>query len=218
MRTLLIFACAAAALVAPACSAGELLFKDDFKGALGQGWSWIREHREGWRLTDHGLEIRVEPGNMWGPANNAKNILVRQAPDHAQKEIITSVQVENRPTEQYEQANLVWFYDDGHMVKLGLEQVDGKLTIVMGREEKDRARTIAIIPVQANRIGVRFLVKGNNLRGQYRTPESESWVDAGQCDLPVNGPPKVTLQCYQGPADQEHWARFTDFRIERAGE
>jgi hypothetical protein len=57
---------------APVCSAGEVHFADDFKGKLGEGWSWIREHREGWRLTERGLEVRVQPGNMWGPANDAK--------------------------------------------------------------------------------------------------------------------------------------------------
>jgi regulation of enolase protein 1 (concanavalin A-like superfamily) len=195
--------------------AGDVLFKDDFKGSLADGWSWVREHREGWRVTPHGLEIRVEPGNMWGPANNAKNVLVRPVPEPAEREIAVSVQVENRPTEQYEQANLVWYYDDSHMVKIGLEQVDGKLTIVMGREEKDRTRTIAIIPVDSHAVGLRFLAKGTQLRGQFRTKESEPWRDAGECDLPVHGAPRVSLQCYQGPGHTERWARFTAFRIEQ---
>jgi regulation of enolase protein 1 (concanavalin A-like superfamily) len=212
-RTL--FLAAALALLIPALSpAGEVLFKDDFKGSLAEGWTWVREQREGWRVTPEGLEIRVEPGNMWGPANNAKNVLVRPVPDPAQREIIVSVQAENRPTEQYEQANLVWYYDDSHMVKIGIEQVDGKLTIVMGREEKDRIRTMAIIPIDSHKAGLRFLAKGNQLRGQFRTGESEPWRDAGECDLPVQGPPKVSLQCYQGPAHTERWARFTNFRIE----
>ena len=28
-----------------------------------------------------GLEIRIEPGNMWGPQNDARNVLVRAAPE-----------------------------------------------------------------------------------------------------------------------------------------
>jgi len=31
----------------------------------------VREHRENWRVTGRGLEVRIEPGNMWGPANDA---------------------------------------------------------------------------------------------------------------------------------------------------
>src|SRR2546427_2814220 len=99
--------------------ADESLFWDDFKGKLGEGWSWLREHREAWRATDHGLEIRLEPGNMWGPQNNAKNVLLRSAPDATKREIEVSVIVENKPTHQYEQVDLVWYYDDSNMVKLG---------------------------------------------------------------------------------------------------
>src|SRR3954447_5899683 len=58
----------------------EVLFQDDFRGKLGDGWSWIRERREAWRVTDKGLEVLIEPGNMWGPQNDARNVLVRPAP------------------------------------------------------------------------------------------------------------------------------------------
>src|SRR5438034_291701 len=132
-----------------ASQADEVLFQDDFKGKLGGGWSWVREHRGAWRVTERGLEVRIEAGNMWGPANDAKNVLVRPAPDTVKDEIEVAVNVENRPTGQYEQVDLAWYYDDGDMVKLGQELVDGKLSIVMGREENDKTRTIAIIPLAA---------------------------------------------------------------------
>ena len=168
-------------------------------------------------MTEHGLEVRIEPGNMWGPANDAKNVLVRPAPDAAKEEIEVSVKVENRPSGQYEQADLVWYYDDGHMVKLGQEMVDGKLSIVMGREENDQTRTIAIIPLQFFTVRLRLSVKGGHIHGQFRTPDSDQWREAGACDLPspANGTAKISLQFYQGPADAEHWARVTEFQIRR---
>jgi regulation of enolase protein 1 (concanavalin A-like superfamily) len=196
--------------------ADQVLFKDSFNGRLQDGWSWIRENPDGWRVTQRGLEIRVEPGNMWGPANNAKNIMVRSVPDFADEGLVITVKVQNRPTEQYEQVNLVWYYDDGHMVKLGQEQVDGELTIVMGREENDRARTIAIIPLETESVWLRYRIQGNQLRGEFRPANSEEWRLAGECDLPVKGPPKISLQAYQGPAGVERWARITDFEIRRA--
>jgi len=58
-------------LTATAGKADDALFQDDFQGKLGEGWSWVREHRENWRVTGRGLEVRIEPGNMWGPANDA---------------------------------------------------------------------------------------------------------------------------------------------------
>ena len=157
LPTALVFAVLA---VAPVLGQ-TVLFEDNFNGALGAGWSWVREHREAWRVSARGLEVRVEPGNMWGRANDARNVLIRPAPDLAAGTFAISVTVENRPTAQYEQVDLVWYYDDSHMVKIGQEQVDGKLSIVMGREEKDRTRTLAIIPIEA----LQFLRKTPDLLG-----------------------------------------------------
>jgi len=206
-------------LVVASCHADDALFQDDFDGKLGEGWSWVREHRDCWRATGRGLEVRIEPGNMWGPANDAKNVLVRPAPGARKDEIEVSVNVENKPTEQYEQVDLVWYFDDGHMVKLGRELVDGKLSIVMGREENDRARTITIIPLDAASVRLRLRVKGDQIRGQFLAPDASEWRDAGHCDLPApaNGHAKISLQFYQGPAHAEHWARITEFRIRRTG-
>jgi len=206
-------------LTATAGKADDALFQDDFQGKLGEGWSWVREHREAWRVTARGLEVRIEPGNMWGPANDARNVLVRPAPGTANEGIEVSVNVENRPTSQYEQADLVWYFDDGHMVKLGQELVDGKLSIVMGREENDKTRTVVIIPLESFSVRLRLAVKGNRIHGQFRTPGADEWREAGECDLPA--PPdakaKISLQVYQGPANIEHWAHGTEFRIRRLG-
>lgn len=206
---------ALALFFAAASHADEVVFADNFNGKLGDGWSWLREDRNGWRLTNHGLEIRVQPGNMWGPGNNAKNVLLRTVPDPAEYELEISASITNQPTAQFEQVDLVWYYDDSHMVKLGQELVDGRLSIVMGREQADKTRTIAIIPLHSNAVQLRLRVAGNRIQGLFRTPEAADWQKVGECDLPVQGMPKVSLQCYQGPADAAHWARITEFRIRR---
>lgn len=197
---------------------GAVLFHDDFHGPLREGWRWVRENRPAWRTTDDGLEIRIEPGNMWGPQNNAKNVLVRELPKNQHDALEVSVIASNRPTHQYEQVDLVWYYDDSHMVKIGLELVDGKLSIVMGREERDRTRTIAIIPADFFTVELRLLVKGDQIRGQFREAGTVAWRDAGKCDLPVHGAPHAALQCYQGPPDAERWARLTHFNIRAAAD
>jgi regulation of enolase protein 1 (concanavalin A-like superfamily) len=193
-------------------------FEDTFKGKLGEGWSWVREDRAGWRVTDKGLEVRIQPGNMWGPANDAKNVLVRPAPDPAKWEVDVQVTFTNSPTEQYEQCDLVWYYDDGHMVKCGQELVDGQLSIVMGREESDRTRTIKIVPIDATTVRLRLIVKGDRIRGQFRAPGGE-WREVGECDLPVpaKGKPHISLQFYQGPAKVERWARVGEFVLTQKG-
>jgi regulation of enolase protein 1 (concanavalin A-like superfamily) len=191
----------------------DIIFKDDFNGKLGDGWSWVREDAKGWRIAGEALEIRIQPGNMWGGANNAKNVFVHPAPDPAKQPVEVSVTVSNRPTSQYEQVDLVWYYDDSNMIKIGLEQVDKVLCLVMGREENDRPRTIAKNPVESFSLDLRFLVSGDKLKGQYRPSGDNPWKDAGECTLPVKGEPKVSLQVYQGPASEEHWGVFKAFRI-----
>ena len=205
-------------LTAKALGADEVLFRDNFNGRLGDGWKWIREHRSGWRIAGEGLEIRVEPGNMWGPANNASNILVRPVPLPERGSLQISVIVSNSPTEQYEQVDLVWYYDDSHMVKLGLELVDGRLCIVMGREEGDKTRTIAIIPIVVGEVDLRFAVGAAGIRGFFRPAGTKEWKLAGECDFPGRTEPKVSLQLYQGPARAAHWARIREFQIERVSE
>jgi regulation of enolase protein 1 (concanavalin A-like superfamily) len=185
----------------------------DANNRLAEGWSWKRENPGGWRIRDGALEIRVEPGNMWGPQNDARNVLVRRVPEPATQQVTVSITVSNRPTEQYEQVDLVWYYDDSHMVKIGQELVDGKLSIVMGREERDRTRTLAIIPIDALEVHLRLVASNNMVRGFFRPAGSNAWREAGACDLPVRGEPHVALQCYQGPVDVERWARLKDFQL-----
>lgn len=212
----MVVVCALSA-IAPV-AAQQVLFEDAFTGALGAGWTWVREHREAWRVSARGLEVRIEPGNMWGRANDARNVLIRPAPDltAAGGLEITAI-VENRPTAQYEQVDLVWYYNDSHMVKVGQELVDGQLSIVMGREENDRTRTIRIVPLMASAVELRFLVSGATIRGSFRPAGSGDWQEVGETGLPAPAgvQPHISLQFYQGPADAEHWARVSRFRVQR---
>ena len=190
----------------------EVLFRESFGGKLADGWSWRRENKAGWRVGADALEIRVEPGNMWGPANDAKNVLMRDLPNERTPLEIT-VTVSNNPTEQYEQVDLVCYFDDSHMVKIGFERVDGKRSIVMGREENNRTRTIAIIPIEPLTVDLRLTMDGTNIRGAFRPKGSREWREAGHCDLPARGAPKLSIQCYQGPAHAEHWARISNVTV-----
>ena len=197
-------------------SAGQqekIIFQDSFDGKPGEGWQWEREEPSQWRVNKGGLEVLVRPGNMWGSANNAKNVMVHPIPCSTNIPVEISVVFSNSPTAQWEQANLVWFYNDSNMVKLGQELVTGRLSIVMGREENDRARTIAIIPLDDNSVELRLQSANRLLRGQFRTRHWKEWRDVGICDLPVNGDPKASLQFYNGPAKEEHWIKINQFTI-----
>lgn len=155
--------------------------------------------------------IKIEPGNMWGPENSGRNVLVRDLPD--KEALHVSMLAENRPTGQYEQVDLVAYFDDSHMVKIGEELVDGQLSVVMGREEKDRTHTLAIIPLATPKVELRLELRGRRITGSFRPNGSGEWRTAGQCDLPGPGRPRIAIQCYQGLKDQEHWARISSFKI-----
>ena len=192
----------------------DVTFRDTFKPKMAEGWTWLREDKDAWRVGEHGLEVRVQPGNMWGPANDARNVLLRPAPDPAKTPVEVTASIENNPTGQWEQVDLVWYYDDGHMVKLGQEMVDGQLSVVMGREEGDRTRTIAIIPIDSARVDLKFDVSGARIKGRFKMPDRD-WREAGECEVSaVEGKaPQVSLQFYMGLPDVERWARVSEVTI-----
>lgn len=105
-------------------------------------------------------------------------------PDLGKDRVAASVKVQNKPNEQYEQVDLVWYYDDSNIVKVGLEQVDEKLCVVMGREENDRTRTIAVITMVTPSIDFRLSVQGKKIEGHYRLDGADRWLKAGECELP----------------------------------
>lgn len=197
--------------------AQEIVYQETFQPPLEAHWSWVREEPGAWRLREGALELRILPGNLWGGANDARNLLVRPAPDPAAGDVQVTVKFENAPTGQYEQINLAWYYDDSHMVKLGREVVDGPVCVVMGREEADRTRTIARPPVPGGWYKLRLTVIGNEIRGEYWAEGATSWTEAGRCPLPrpPGGRPMISIHAYNGPPDTEHWARVTEFKIVR---
>jgi len=196
--------------------------KNPFAGeSLPDGWTWKRANPQAWRLRSQGLEIKIEPGNMWGPKNDAKNVLlIPIAKDLQESGADVQATVANSPTWRWEQVDLVWYYRDSHMVKIGLELVEGKNSVVMGREEDDRTRTIKIVPIEADVVTVRLRVTAGQVRGYYRLGAEDEWTDVGICTEPRPAAgsdiPRVSIQCYQGDPQNPHWARITGLKIDSA--
>ena len=110
----------------------QLLFEDSFDTELGDGWTWLRENPDYWRIHEGALEIRAEPGH----AQTVKNALLRDAPDRSQHKFAVEVTVTfaSEPTQQYEQAGITWYHDKAPVFKLVHERVDGKLLVVPGHK------------------------------------------------------------------------------------
>jgi hypothetical protein len=178
----------------------QQVFEDRFEGKLGEGWTWLRENPKAWRLADGALEICVEPGK----ADTVKNALVRSAPDRAKGKVAVEVTVTftTPPTNQYEQAGLTWYKDGKPAFKLVHEQIDGKTYIIPGK-----------VAAPDKTVQFRLILTKDRYTAQFRTDPKAEFQKAAEGALPAGANEQVSLQCYNGPADAEHWIRFDDFRI-----
>ncbi len=183
----------------------KAVFEDPFDGKLGDGWSWLREDSGAWRIKEGALEIRIQPG----VAATVKNALVRKAPDRREGKFAFEVTVKNldKPTNQYEQGGITWYHDGKPVFKLVHELIDGGLYIIPGRK-----------PMPAETVQLRLIVTADSWTAQYRADGKGEFETAGTGPLPAPGDDQVSIQCYNGPADAEHWMRFDDFRIVKLDE
>ena len=179
----------------------ELVFSDSFDGTLDPAWSWLRQHPGYWRLRD-GLEIRVEPG----VADTVRNALLLPAPNRGEGAWAIAVTVYNhtRPTQQYEQAGITWYQSGEPIFKEVKELIDDDLYIIPGRQ-----------PMATQSVRLRLVVTADSWEARYRPEGEERFRTAGQGELPPPGDDQVSIQCYNGPQNAEHWIRFQDFQISR---
>jgi hypothetical protein len=177
-----------------------LVFEDRFDGKLAEGWSWLRENPKTWRIADGALEICVEPG----VAATVKNALVRPAPDRTKGTYAFEVTVTflAPPSQQYEQAGITWYNRGKPVFKLVHELIDGKTYIIPGRKE-----------TSTSKVQLRLIVSGDSWTAQFRPDAQGQFQTAATGKLPPPGEDQVSIQCYNGPPNAEHWIRFDDFRI-----
>ena len=72
-----------------------------------------------------------------------------------------------------------------------------------------------VAPRQHQTVWLRLFAKGNQIRGQFRTPDTPEWRDVGQGSMPAptNAAAKISLQFYPGSEKAEYWARVSEFQI-----
>lgn len=178
----------------------RVVFEDKFDGKPGEGWTWLRESPGTWRIKDKGLEIRVEPGL----APTVKNALVRPAPDRAKGKYTIEVTVTftTPPSKQFEQAGITWYQKGNPVFKLVHEHIDGKDYIIPGR-----------VAAPEKKVQLRLVVSKDKFVAQFRPDGQGEYKMVASGDLKPGTDEQVSIQCYNGPADAEHWMRFENFRI-----
>ena len=178
----------------------RVVFQERFAGKLSADWSWLREDPKTWRLKEGALEICVEPG----AAHNVKNALVRKAPDRTKNRYACEVTVTftSPLVNQFEQAGLTWYQGDKPVFKLVHELIDGKTYIIPGKK-----------PTDTKTMQLRLIVDAQQFIAQYRPDGKGEFQTAATGALAPGADEKISVQCYNGPANAEHWMRFADFRI-----
>jgi hypothetical protein len=197
LMPLVVLALAAAPLLA---AEPQVVFEDGFAEKPAEGWKWLRENPDAWRIREGALEIRVEPGK----ADTVKNALVRKAPDRREGTFAIEVTVTSTamPTTQWEQGGITWYSHGKPVFKLVKEFIDGKLYIIPGKK-----------PMDAKTVQLRLIVTADSWTAQFRPDAKGEFQTAATGKLPAPESDEVSIQCYNGPPDQEHWIRFDDFRI-----
>ena len=178
----------------------RVVFEDKFDTKLGDGWAWLRENPKTWRIKDGSLEICVEPG----AANNVKNALLRRAPDRtkATYAIEVTITFTAPPTNQYEQAGITWYQKGKPVFKLVHEHINGKDYMIPGK-----------VPAPEKTVRLRLLVTKDKYTAQFHGDAKGEFKTVASGNLAPGAEEQVSIQCYHGPADAEHWVRFDDFRI-----
>jgi hypothetical protein len=178
-----------------------VVFEDKFDTKVGDGWAWLRENTKAWRIRNGGLEIRVEPGL----AHNVKNALLRSARDRSKGTYAIEVTITftTPPTNQFEQAGITWYQKGSPVFKLVHEHIDGKDYIIPGK-----------VPAPEKTVRLRLLVTKNKYTAQFQPGPKGEFKTVASGNLAPGSEEQVSIQCYNGPADAEHWMQFTGFRIE----
>ena len=88
------------------------------------------------------------------------------------------------------------------MFKLVKELIDGDLYIIPGK-----------VPMASKKVQLRLVVTADAFEAQFRPDGKGEFRTAAKGPLPPPGDDGVSIQCYNGPPDAEHWIRFDDFRI-----
>ena len=215
MRTLLL-----AAFLLAACArsiAGDderVLFTENFEAKLDSGWSWLREAPGGWKIERNSLLIRTSEGGLWMKDNNNRNILQRPAPVVKEGRLAIEVRVENDPTGPYEHAGLLCYYDDDNYALLCREKVGGKPIIQLVNEIEGKPKVgFAERPWPDGVVWFRMEMSPGKVRGLFRARPEDAWQLLGECDLPAKGEARLSLTTGYAQAKEEHWSRFSNFRI-----
>jgi regulation of enolase protein 1 (concanavalin A-like superfamily) len=196
---------------------GTALFEDHFKDRLADGWSWVREDKDGWRVADGTLAVRAAPGNLWEKENTARNLLLRPPPKGIGS-FTAEVTVSHTPVTFGEQAGLLWYRDDDNYIKLVKEFYDGRTWTVFA-VERDGKADYREADCRAEWVTFRLTVAGDKVTAAFRPVGGTEWKGLGDFTFTPRAEKgddaRIGLTAHHAPADSDRKAHFRDFTIRR---
>lgn len=168
---------------ATATTGPVVVFRDDFNGALAEGWGWLRQESTYWNLTDAPGSLRITLQDGFIALSSAKNVLVRNAPS-GNFEIATFVRF--TPTSNYQLAGLVVYQDEANYLQFGRAFCDSPGACVgdgvyfdnqgAGEGFKTNYGSATVSQSQAY---LRLRREGNTYTGYY-SDDGTNWTVVGQ--------------------------------------
>ena len=167
---------------------------DEFNGAVGSQWQWIRENAATHSLSanDGNLTITSEVGDVSEGTNNAKNILLQSANnDWTAETKLTASRMPSQP----ENAGILAYQDDDNFVKLMFRAVvkttrqtgpqPGTIDLMM--EENGIAKSLASFNLKTGITGDQALILKLDKKGSIYTAsyslDGENFEILGTADL-----------------------------------
>ncbi|GLV53406.1 hypothetical protein KDH_02600 [Dictyobacter sp. S3.2.2.5] len=208
----------------PAAGASLAQYSDEFNGALGPQWSWVREDPTRHSLANGQLSITVN-GDLYRNANNGTNLLLENAPAG---NYMMETKMTFDPNTNYQQAGLLVYSDDDHYIKVGATHHESLNKVIAGHESLDPApgdqTSCDVQPAPGSNVAIKTYT------AQQCPLEGESWDYLSNPKPTVNGStatnPTVTmwLRVYRAgnvytpysSLDDVHWVKGNSWDLNPA--
>ncbi|MDA0137112.1 ThuA domain-containing protein [Solirubrobacter sp. CPCC 204708] len=189
---------------------------DNFDGnALDGAWERIRGDQSA--VVGSGtLQIPAQTGDIYQTRNDAKNLIVRDAPDGAWQAV---TKINFKGTAQYHQAGIMVYGDDNNFTKFGrivhtttgtekFEFINEVNAVARNAAEDSSANLAATFP---NDYYLRLTSDGTNVVGHYST-DGSTWTAVGRSAvLPANA--KIGLFAFSNDGTGNPVASFDSFAL-----
>jgi len=140
-------------------------WRDDFTSpTLDPAWAWVREDATHWSLVDRPgyLRLRTQGGELGGPWNDVRNILVRDVPSG---DFTVETKLDFSPAQDYQQAGLLIYQDDDNYIKLTRVYADAQR--VEFAAEIDQNYSGQVLGFSTTPVFLRIRKTGQGYRGGF---------------------------------------------------